>query len=79
MKIINLKAAKSKELKRYFTGEPCKYGHVCERYTCSRRCVECMRIFMRRPDQRARLTIYGRIWRSINIHARCSVSPSRHG
>ena len=28
-------------LRRYFTGSPCKYGHVSERYTKSRRCIEC--------------------------------------
>lgn len=27
--------------KRYFTGEPCRRGHIVERYTCSGNCVEC--------------------------------------
>ena len=26
---------------RYYTGKPCKHGHVAERYTTSRQCVEC--------------------------------------
>lgn len=26
----------------YFTGEPCKHGHVCERFTSSRACRECV-------------------------------------
>jgi Na+-translocating ferredoxin:NAD+ oxidoreductase RnfC subunit len=26
---------------RYFTGKPCKHGHVAERYATSRQCVEC--------------------------------------
>lgn len=27
---------------RYFTGKPCKHGHVAERYTSTRACVECI-------------------------------------
>jgi sRNA-binding protein len=30
-------------LARYFTGKPCKYGHVAERYACSDACVDCLR------------------------------------
>jgi hypothetical protein len=26
---------------RYFTGKPCKHGHVAERYTTSRQCTKC--------------------------------------
>jgi hypothetical protein len=33
--------AKSFGLTRYFTGKPCKHGHVCERYTSDGICVEC--------------------------------------
>lgn len=35
--------AKSQGLKRYFSGVACKNGHVCERYTANRVCVECQR------------------------------------
>lgn len=28
-------------LKRYFTGEPCKYGHVSQRFSKCRACVAC--------------------------------------
>ena len=27
---------------RYFTGEPCKNGHVSERYTLNSGCVQCL-------------------------------------
>ncbi len=40
-KVTALIEAKAAGLKRYFTGEPCKHGHVCERYTKSGICVEC--------------------------------------
>lgn len=41
--IISRKEAKALGLKRYFTGESCKHGHVCERLLkgC---CVECRRL-----------------------------------
>ena len=38
--IVTRKEAKERGLPRYFTGKPCKYGHVCERYTAGR-CVTC--------------------------------------
>lgn len=41
MKIISRKEAKALGLKRYFTGMPCKNGHVAERYMQSSNCVEC--------------------------------------
>lgn len=40
-KIITRKKAMEKGLKRYFTGKPCKHGHVAERYTVSRHCSIC--------------------------------------
>jgi hypothetical protein len=45
---------------KYFTGKPCKRGHVAERYSSSGVCVECARIWERenrqkRTDQRREL------------------------
>ena len=28
----------------YFTGKPCKHGHIAERYTLTGQCAECVRI-----------------------------------
>jgi hypothetical protein len=28
-------------LKTYFTGKPCRRGHICDRYVCSYVCVDC--------------------------------------
>lgn len=28
----------------YFTGKPCKYGHVANRYICNNECVECRQL-----------------------------------
>lgn len=38
---ISKSEAKAKELKKYFTGIPCKRGHTSERYTLNSDCVEC--------------------------------------
>jgi hypothetical protein len=40
-KIITRAEAKALGLKRYFTGKPCKRGHVCERLVSNRACLEC--------------------------------------
>ncbi len=39
--IITLKEAREKGLKFYFTGTPCKRGHVVKRYVLGRTCVAC--------------------------------------
>lgn len=41
-RIISRDDARVLGLKRYFTGEPCKYGHVAERFITAA-CVECSR------------------------------------
>lgn len=40
-KLITRKEAKVLELKTYFTGKECKYGHVSRRQVCSGQCIEC--------------------------------------
>ena len=44
MEIITLQQAKAQGLPRYYTGKPCKHGHICERYTGTFHCVECGKI-----------------------------------
>lgn len=41
MKLISLHDAKAEGLKRYFTGKPCRYGHVSERFVSNAGCLEC--------------------------------------
>src|ERR1035437_7765743 len=53
---------------RYFTGLPCKHGHVAERQTANASCFGCMRVFdharnAANPEKnRARV----RAWRAAN-------------
>lgn len=41
MHVITRKEAKALGLIRYFTGQSCRFGHVCERYTNNSHCLEC--------------------------------------
>jgi hypothetical protein len=49
--IIGCDEAKARGLKRYFTGKPCKHGHVAERHVSTCVCMECDRA--RAPEWRA--------------------------
>jgi hypothetical protein len=40
--IISRADARAKGLKRYFTGKPCKRGHVVKRRVDTGDCVECL-------------------------------------
>lgn len=44
MEIIVRKEAIERGLPRYFTGKPCKHGHVAERRTAHGVCIECRKI-----------------------------------
>lgn len=46
--VITLAEARRKGLKRYFTGKPCKHGHIAERYTETNRCFECNKVSSRK-------------------------------
>ena len=45
MQIITRKEAKAQGLSRYFTGEPCKHGHIYERQTSKGECIFCKRLW----------------------------------
>jgi len=54
MEIITRAEAKAQGLKRYFTGEPCIYGHTDVRRTFDGRCRECDRIRAAKRHERLR-------------------------
>jgi len=47
MEIINRKEAEQQGLKRYFTGKPCKWGHISQRFLGGA-CEQCVRIQCKR-------------------------------
>ena len=53
MEIIARKEAIKKGLKHYFTGKPCKYGHVSIRITGNGMCCECSEMYY--ANNKARL------------------------
>lgn len=42
MNIISRADAIAQGLKKYFTGKPCKFGHISEKYVDNYGCVECI-------------------------------------
>lgn len=56
MQPITLSEARAQGLTRYFTGKPCKYGHVCERRVSDRVCIECERPRDRRKHRVENMT-----------------------
>ena len=66
--IIGRDEASALGLKRFFTGNPCKRGHVAERDVDSRECMECSRERgrKRRAADPEGYREYGRKWRAAN-------------
>ena len=66
--IIGRDEARALGLKHFFTGEPCKHGHVAERDVGSRECMECSRERARkhRAADPEGYREYGRKWRAAN-------------
>src|SRR5574338_906479 len=43
MEVISRKEAKKQGLTKYFTGNPCKYGHIAERFVSTSHCLVCVK------------------------------------
>ena len=52
---ISRALAKQKGLRHYYTGNACKYGHVCHKYTKTGQCPECLLARSRRPEIKQKL------------------------
>jgi hypothetical protein len=50
VKLVSRQEALEQGLTRYFTGKPCKHGHVCERNVSNKSCHECSLIAGRKHD-----------------------------
>jgi hypothetical protein len=60
MEIITRQQALKNNLLKYFTGKPCKHGHISERYTAGRNCHECMTVAQSKSEYRIRKVAYER-------------------
>ena len=47
--LVSRKQAKERGLLHYFTGSPCKYGHVSKRLVSTCQCSQCMRRYFKLP------------------------------
>ena len=63
--LVTRKVAQLAGLRRYFTGKPCKHGHLCERYIWGA-CVECCRLRDAAPKRRAEIKEKYKAWRKAN-------------
>lgn len=52
--ILSRQDAIAQKSSRYFTGQPCKHGHISERYTKSLNCIECLHPSFEPEDIRLR-------------------------
>ncbi len=77
--VITRSQAKTLGVKRYFTGNPCRYGHNCERYVNGYNCIECEQISSKSQERAEylknyaaenflNLKIYMLDWKSQNGH-----------
>jgi len=68
MELISKQEAKAQGLKRYFTGKPCKNGHVSERFTSNGHCVQCQAEYAERNYEAHReyARKYNAKWRKQN-------------
>lgn len=64
--IITRAQARAQGLKRYFTGEPCKRGHIAERQVASLTCMDCDREQHRATYDPEKNRESGRRWREAN-------------
>lgn len=56
MQIVTREQAKISGLKKFFTGNPCSKGHVCERLVSNGQCVQC-KAKQREPDKQKQYNI----------------------
>jgi hypothetical protein len=55
LQIVTLKEAKEKGFQYYFTGNPCKNGHISQRYVSCRGCVTCHAEFAARNEEKLKI------------------------
>lgn len=62
-KLISLKEASAEGLTHYFTGKPCKRGHIAPRFVANRHCYECSITQMQQywNDNREKLNLGARV------------------
>lgn len=63
---------------RYFTGRPCKNGHIAERYTAGRSCIVCTKEGNQRKSKEHR-SEYWKKYYTEEVRKRCSARAKERG
>jgi hypothetical protein len=71
MDIIARQQAREQKLKRYFTGKPCRNGHLSERYVSTGQCKQCVdnHTAAKSPEEQERLRGIRRKWERQKIQS----------
>ena len=78
MNIITRSEAKAAGLKHYFTGKPCKHGHIHKRMTSSGNCMECDRTNETRKEKRREYSRKERAENMEKVRERNRRSEAKH-
>ncbi len=65
MKEISRDEAKKQNLKRYYTGIPCKHGHISEKTVSEGKCVECRKVYLKINAEK--ISLKQKIYRKENL------------
>ncbi len=77
--IVTWADAKAQGLRRYFTGKPCKYGHLAQRTFPKCTCIECIHIIAKTEAHRATARkSAAKARRAPGFKEKNAVSQSRH-
>ena len=70
--VVTREEAKAQGLSRFFTGKPCKHGHLSQRTTCNGGCIQCNEetsralYYAETPEQRAERRTKNNRWKDAN-------------
>ncbi len=78
MDIISRFVAKEKGITRYFTGNACRRGHLCERETSSGECVECKKVRRTSSKYKGSQKLQQRRWSEENREKKNRLSRESH-
>lgn len=76
LEIVTRQQAQTLGLNRYFTGKPCKHGHVAERRTDTGNCTKGQWLAQQTPERKAANILYKRRLRAAATAASSATSPA---
>ncbi len=65
--IITRKEAIARGIQKYFTGVPCKNGHIVERYTVTSSCTQCLCSYQKKLRTRLNCAKAHEAWGYVNL------------